>query len=171
MPQLCSDEAYPARRDKSRSPMHAPRATPSGLPPAKVPISLDVDEHTYSSSSSKGFAGESMEGAPSSSCFTAELCAGSGGLSLELFRAGFSTVAVDHSANRHKSKDPCVKLDLAVDSGWAILYDLLESGRLLYAHGAPPCGTASRARERPVPIHLRRKGAPNPQPLRTDEFP
>ena len=36
---------------------------------------------------------------------------------------------------------------------------------------APPCGTFSRARERPVPKKLVARGAPNPPPLRSDEFP
>ena len=38
-------------------------------------------------------------------------------------------------------------------------------------HGAPPCGTASRAREIKVPEHLRLRGAPAPVPLRSDRYP
>ena len=44
----------------------------------------------------------------------------------------------------------------------------LEQHRLVHAHFAPSCGTASRARERPVP------GLPpdrQPRPLRTDDKP
>ena len=70
-------------------------------------------------------------GAPSSSIFVAELCAGSAGLSLQLQRAGFSTFAVDNSRNRHIQKVPCIQLDLCKDSGWTILCQLLDVGRNL----------------------------------------
>ena len=36
---------------------------------------------------------------------------------------------------------------------------------------APPCGTATAARDRPVPLALRHRGAPNPPPLRSAEHP
>ena len=123
------------------------------------------------SSSSSTSACQDMEGAPSSACYTVELCAGSAGLSLSLSEAGFSTVTVDHGKNSHKPKSPCVNLDLSLDSGWTALYALLESDKLLYVHGAPPCGTASRAREKPVSARQVALGAPNPPPLRSDDFP
>ena len=59
------------------------------------------------SSNAETLLARDMEGAPSSSCYVAELCAGSAGLSFALSRAGFSTVTVDHAANRHKAKVPC----------------------------------------------------------------
>lgn len=43
-------------------------------------------------------------------------------------------------------------------------WDLIREGRVKYVHFAPPCGTASRARE------IRRKGC-DPKPLRSDEEP
>ena len=112
-----------------------------------------------------------MAGAPNSACYTVELCAGSAGLSCSLAEAGFSTLAVDHGSNSHKPRSPCVNFDLSQDSGWKLLYDLLEADNLLYVHGAPPCGTASRAREKPVPAYKVAMGAPNPPPLRNDAFP
>ena len=36
---------------------------------------------------------------------------------------------------------------------------------------APPCGTASRARDRPIPVWLRRQGVPSPPPLRSAQYP
>ena len=36
---------------------------------------------------------------------------------------------------------------------------------------APPCGTAARCREIPVPLRLQSQGAPNPKPLRSEAFP
>lgn len=38
-------------------------------------------------------------------------------------------------------------------------------------HVALPCGTGSRARERPLPKHLIAQGAPQPRPLRDDRHP
>ena len=36
---------------------------------------------------------------------------------------------------------------------------------------APPCGTATRARNKRIAQHLVEAGAPDPRPLRSDEFP
>ena len=41
----------------------------------------------------------------------------------------------------------------------------METRNIKYIHFAPPCGTASRARE------MQRTSGPNPMPLRSDEFP
>ena len=104
-------------------------------------------------------------------CFTAELCAGSAGLSLALHRCGFKVCPVDHQHNRHIQKVPVLVLDLSRESGWDILYEMLENERLLYVHCAPPCGTATRAREKRVPERLRKRGSPDPQPLRSERHP
>ena len=40
------------------------------------------------------------------------------------------------------------------------------TGESSYVHMGPPCGTASRARGRKISKGLRRRGAPEPQPLR-----
>ena len=40
-----------------------------------------------------------------------------------------------------------------------------------YIHIAPPCGTSSAARNRPIPDYLARQGVPTPVPLRSIEFP
>ncbi len=62
--------------------------------------------------------------------------------------------------------------DLADDSSVDQLLSILEgSGLLTYFHAAPPCGTCSRARERKIPRRLRRRGAPEPVPLRSTRFP
>ena len=41
----------------------------------------------------------------------------------------------------------------------------------MYLHAAPPCGTASRAREKKISAKLKRKGIKEPQPLRSLDFP
>ncbi len=53
----------------------------------------------------------------------------------------------------------------------AVLYHLLRCGRLQFAHLAPPCGTASRAREKPLPAHILKLGVKEPQPLRSSQYP
>ena len=82
---------------------------------------------------------------------TLELCAGTAGYTAALRRAGFDALGVDHARNRHSVQAPCAMLDLSTECGQAIAWEVLNSGRLLYVHAAPPCGTASRAREKHIP--------------------
>jgi hypothetical protein len=112
-----------------------------------------------------------FKGVPFDKLYTLELCAGSAGLTAQLRRYGFESTAVDHKHNRHKSLAPVVQLDLSLDSSQVIIREVIRSGRLVYIHVAPPCGTATKARERPVPQKLRHMGAPNPQPLRSGSHP
>ena len=80
-------------------------------------------------------------------------------------------MAVDHAHNRHTPGVPIIKLDLAAPHSWDLLYRLVEQKKILYVHGGPPCGTATRARDRPVPKRLRMRGAPDPRPLRSEAHP
>ena len=58
------------------------------------------------------------------------------------------------------------QLDLMHPTGRELLEEWLSSPLLLWAHFAPVCGTASRAREIPRP-----ELASAPRPLRSPEFP
>ena len=100
-----------------------------------------------------------------------ELCAGTARLTRALISVGFEAVGVDHEAGRHRPEGPCVKADLGGAAGADIVYTAFRSGRLALVHMAPPCGTASAARSRPVPAHLRAAGAPWPKPLRSKAWP
>ena len=101
-----------------------------------------------------------------------ELCAGCAKLSATLKSKGFKTIAVDHSKNRHRQQHPCVLVDLADESCIEQIQCLLdEPGQPIYLHASPPCGTASRARERKIPLRLKRQGAPEPKPLRSSRHP
>ena len=96
-----------------------------------------------------------------------EICAGSARLTKTARAMGFKGVAVDHSSKRSCGVDICI-FDLANP---AELEDLLEyirkdSARIALIWIAPSCGTASRARERPIPGHAR-----CPQPLRSELQP
>lgn len=100
-----------------------------------------------------------------------ELCAGTAGLTAELLRAGFNAIAFDHQKNAHRLKAPCVEADLSTAGGFLLVRDVLSSVAPFFLHAGPPCGTASRARERPIPDYLRRQGAPEPKPLRSSSYP
>ena len=104
---------------------------------------------------------------PFSSMLILELCAGTAGYTAALRRAGFDALGVDHARNRHSVQAPCAMLDLSTECGQAIAWEVLNSGRLLYVHAAPPCGTASRAREKHIPSHKLPKGMKAPLPLRS----
>ncbi len=78
---------------------------------------------------------------------------------------------MDQRSNRHKQLFPTVALDLADDEAVRYLGSLLtQKGLVFYLHCAPPCGTASRARERRLSRMLKRL-VKEPQPLRSSAFP
>ena len=70
----------------------------------------------------------------------------------------FQVISVDHEATKGV---PILKIDIADANQRAVLEELLELDKVLYVHLAPPCGTASAAREI----------QPGPPPLRSVLFP
>ena len=94
-----------------------------------------------------------------------ELCCGSAGLSAAFRALGFQVLAVDHPGNRHVPLVHCVHLDLRLESSWSYLRRLVQARQVFLIHVAPPCGTASRARDIPI------KGQPSPPALRSEAFP
>lgn len=98
-----------------------------------------------------------------------ELFAGKATLSRALIQSGFEVLSIDHVSDSPMA--PIVVLDLTTSSGQTILWEILASDRLFSAHLGLPCGTSSKARERPVPERLRRMGVPSPKPLRSAEYP
>ncbi|CAE7403302.1 unnamed protein product [Symbiodinium microadriaticum] len=98
-----------------------------------------------------------------SSFFCVEVFAGSGRLTAELKSSGFrDSVGVDHVVPKH-IVSPIVKLDLLEPDSVQMLFDMIDSPFCIYVHLAPPCGTASRAREIP--------GRHMPQPARSEMHP
>ncbi len=138
----------------------------SVVPPPSLPLEAPPAGHMARDNSPP-----KRDGIPSKMCYTVELCAGTAGFTASLARAGFEALAIDHRFNRHAAKVPCITLDLALRSSWAVLEDLLATGRLVYVHGAPPCGTASRSRDKPVPAAQLRAGAPDVRPVRSEDCP
>lgn len=81
-----------------------------------------------------------------------EICAGRASFSKAAREAGFETISIDHQVVSPLS--PILVLDLTTTDGKQILFSILEQPRLLAVHMGLPCGTASRARDRPIPAKL-----------------
>jgi hypothetical protein len=95
-----------------------------------------------------------------------ELCSGSANLSLFVKAEGMHVVPIDHARNEHRSKVPNVVIDLSNSRQAQIILDLISSGKVAALSAGIPCGTASRARNIPLP-----GGEKGPVPLRSAEFP
>ena len=98
-----------------------------------------------------------------------ELFAGRATLSRAMIQAGFEVISIDHVSDSPMA--PIVVLDLTTPSGQKILWEILASDRLWAAHMGLPCGTSSRARDRPIAMNLQRLGVPSPKPLRSADHP
>ena len=106
-----------------------------------------------------------------SELFIVEVGAGTAGLCSEARARGFDAIPIDNKFNRHVQKVKCILIDVGSDEGLELLLQLLDSQFLLAVHIAPPCGTASRARERPLSAELQKRGFRGPPPLRSAAFP
>ena len=95
-----------------------------------------------------------------------EACCGSALLSSCASKAGFDVLAIDFHGNKHRPFVHVVELDMRKRSTWSFLEHLARSRRPFHFHAAPPCGTASRARD--VPLSDDQYGPP---PLRSEEYP
>ena len=72
---------------------------------------------------------------------------------------------MDHDRNRHHPKVSQVSLDLTSAHSQGLALDMVEQLRPLAVHLGLPCGTCSRAREKPLPKHLQATHR-DPKPLR-----
>ena len=101
---------------------------------------------------------------------TFELFAGSCKLSKCLKLHGFSAVGIDRKKCKNRV-GPCIVLDLSKPNSAKFVKEKIDYGHVFFIPMAPPCGTASRARDKPIPMRLQRKGVPSPPPLRSAEYP
>ena len=92
-------------------------------------------------------------------------------LSASLRQLGFQSLAYDHGGNRHHCRHQVINMDLTLDGSLEIIHDLIHNHSVVYVHVAPPCGTASRARDRPLSAKLKSIGVHEPQPLRSEAYP
>lgn len=79
-------------------------------------------------------------------------------------KLGIQGLGVDFVINK-AAKSPLIRIDLTCSSGQELLWNILRRKDICGVHLAPPCGTASRARE------IRRRKGPSPRPLRSNRFP
>ena len=100
-----------------------------------------------------------------------EICAGSARLTKTCRKMGLRGLAVDHTKDRSCGTDIFL-VDLTVATNLQLLLDIIsaERDKLLLVFIAPPCGTASKARCRPIKTSLLR-GRKAPVPLRTEAQP
>ena len=101
---------------------------------------------------------------------TLELFAGSCKLTKCLNSHGFSAIGIDHMKCKNRV-GPCVVMDLTKTKSRDFLTQKIDGGAVFFIPMAPPCGTASRARDKPIPFRLRRLGVPSPKPLRSAQYP
>ena len=100
-----------------------------------------------------------------------ELCCGSAGLTAQFERRGCRSMGFDRPGNQHLEKATVFHIDLASAEGRKVLDDLVDDPSLSYVHVALPCGTATAARNKPVPVTW--VPGPNrpPRPLRSKDRP
>ena len=100
-----------------------------------------------------------------------EIFAGTARLTRAVRDLGMAAMAVDKDNSRAQSVHVAC-YDLNEPDQLHALCDFIERHRhqILWAHFAPSCGTASRARGRPLP-KLEKMGIKVPQPLRSDQQP
>ena len=94
-----------------------------------------------------------------------EVFAGSCNLSSTLVKFGFQAIAVDHTQS-HQFR--VMQLDLTIQHDQSLLLDLIRHQKPFLVWMAPPCGTASRARNIPA---KNRFGKAFASPLRSDLCP
>ena len=122
-----------------------------------------------SASSSDNFlsASEGVKTRP----FIIELFCGTAGVCAQFKTLGGRAIGVDHHMKRAKLKAAAVQLDLTQQWVQDLIEREIKLKRVDGIHLGPPCGTASRACNIPIKRKLIRKGAPNPQPLRSEKHP
>ena len=105
-------------------------------------------------------------GKPLSKIYVLEIFAGSARLSKAALEQGFASIAVDHKSDR-ASGIAIQHYDLTDPSHLDSLVIFIQENKddIAMVWMAPPCGTASKARERPLK-HLEKLGMSIPKPLR-----
>lgn len=100
-----------------------------------------------------------------------EIFCGTAGVSAHFKLAGGRSMGIDHCIKRRKLKAAAVQMDLKQPWVQELVLEEVRSGRVDSIHMAPPCGTSSAARNIPISKSLKRRGAPQPRPLRSPRHP
>ena len=108
---------------------------------------------------------------PLNKIYVLEVFAGSARLSKAALEQGFASIAIDHKSDRSCGIS-IQHYDLTDPSQVESLLVFIRENKddIAMVWMAPPCGTASKARERPLK-HLEKLGMKVPQPLRSKEQP
>ena len=161
---------------------YCPQATPSHVPRVQRPDSANRVVTPTPKTTKRGcslvFMGVMAKEHPCgggsksiSELIVVEVCAGSAKLSAVARSRGFHAVAIDGPRNEHKPRVKIVTMDLCKEGAWEKLEAIIREPGVHAVHFAPPCGTASRARDKAVPQWLQALGVPSPPPLRSMEYP
>ena len=95
-----------------------------------------------------------------------ELCCGSAGLTASANKAGYRGLGIDWIRNKAKStKAHILNLDLTEPDSQKFVMDMINSKKVHAVHMGPPCGTASRARDKPLNRDAIDAGVRRPLPL------
>jgi len=90
-----------------------------------------------------------VEHKPKKTPLAIEICCGHAGLSVSLRQYGWDVRPIDWAGNEHKTRIPVINKDLTKPEHVQQVLKLIRKAS--YVHMAPPCGTASKARERWAP--------------------
>ena len=102
---------------------------------------------------------------------TIECFGGCARLTKALNDEGFEATSIDWLRNQSRPVGSSVLLDLTTEAGRIVLHKALRSGNVVYIHFAPPCGTASLARNIPLDAEATAAGMATPIPLRSEQYP
>lgn len=102
---------------------------------------------------------------------TLELCCGTAGLSAEMHALGCDALGIDFTRNPSKPKSAILIADLSDIQGQSLVLDIVANANVEAVHAGPPCGTASKAREKRIDKRLLEQGAPAPRQLRSNSHP
>jgi len=80
-------------------------------------------------------------------------------------KRGFSVFPVDHEFNTHKTAVSTISLNLQDQHSQSLVETMVVQTRPAAIHLGLPCGTCSRARDKPLPAHLKAQFH-DPPPLR-----
>ncbi len=108
-----------------------------------------------------------FQGIPIAYFICVEACAGHAGLTAKLALFGLDAMGIDHKRNEQKPIGPVAVLEFDTAEGRSEFLRIIGHDLMFYLHWAPPCGTSSRAREKPLPSYLRKEGAPEPRPAKS----
>ena len=103
--------------------------------------------------------------------FLLDLFCGTAGVAAAFRAMGGESLGIDHIIDKRRVKGPVAKVDLSKQDGQATVLQWISSDKVDAVMLAPPCGTASRAREIPVPKRHRLRKGMQPVPLRSEAEP